>query len=382
MTLKSNLCAAIAALTIGVLMQTANAQDYFVYVGTYTGGRSAGIYVFRFNAESGDLTGAMLAAETENPSYVAIHPNGKWLYAVNEIGNFGGQSAGAVSSFQINRETGGLSPLNQVSSRGAAPCHLIVDGTGKFVLVANYNGGSVCVLPIHDDGSVGEAVSFIQHEGSSVNPQRQQGPHAHSIILDATNRFAVVADLGLDKVFVYRFDAGTGRLTPNDPPSVSVAPGSGPRHLAFDPDGKHAYVINEIRRTITAFDWDAESGVLRTLQTISTVPEGYEEGSTAEIHVHPTGRFVYGSNRGHDSIAMYRVQDSGQRLVSLGQEPTQGSTPRDFFIDPSGAWLFAENQASDSIVLFRINQETGKLEASGNRLTVPSPVCVRMLAID
>lgn len=379
---KNCFLGAIAALTLGVLAQTAGARDYFVYVGTYTDGASAGIYVFRFNDESGDATGAMLAAETENPSFVAIHPNGKWLYAVNEIGNFGGESAGAVSSFTINRDTGGLTGMNQVSTKGASPCHLVVDATGKFVLVANYNGGSVAVFPVHDDGSLGEAVSFIQHEGSSVLRPRQAGPHAHSINLDATNRFAVVGDLGLDKVLVYRFNADTGALTPNDPSSVSVAPGSGPRHFAFDPDGRHAYVINEIRRTITAFDWDAENGVLSEVQTISTVPEGFEQGSTAEVRVHPSGKFVYGSNRGHDSIAMFRVQDSGDRLVALGQESTQGSTPRNFFIDPSGAWLFAENQATDSIVLFRIDQETGKLEANGTRLPVPSPVCVRMLAIE
>ena len=271
--------------------------------------------------------------------------------------------------------------MNQVTTKGAAPCHLVVDATGNFVLVANYTGGSVAVFPIQEDGSVGETVCFIQHEGSSVLLPRQAAPHAHSINLDATNRFAVVADLGLDQVLVYRFDAETGELTPNDPPHVAVAPGAGPRHFAFDPDGEHAYVINEITRTITAFAWDAELGVLDELQTISTVPEGFEEGSTAEIRVHPSGKFVYGSNRGHNSIAMYRILESGERLVSLGQESTQGSTPRNFFIDPSGEWLFAENQATDLIVLFRINQETGELEAGG-QLPVPSPVCVRMLAVE
>lgn len=372
---------AAAALALGVVAQSAAAQDYFVYVGTYTRGMSAGIYVFRFNDETGATTGAMLAAETDNPSFVAIHPDGNWLYAVNEVGDYAGESAGAVSSFTINRETGGLSEMNQVSSRGAAPCHLVVDATGRFVLVANYTGGSVAVFPIQEDGSLGEAAAFIQHEGSSVTP-RQEGPHAHSINLDATNRFAVVADLGLDQILVYRFDSGTGALTPHDPPHVSVAPGAGPRHFAFDPDGEHAYVINELHRTVTAFDWDSSSGVLRETQTISTVPDGFSEGSTAEVRVHPTGRFVYGSNRGHDSIAMFRVQDSGERLVSLGQEPTRGGTPRNFFIDPSGAWLFAENQSTDSIALFRIDPETGRLAAAGDPMPVPSPVCVRMLPIE
>lgn len=373
------LCIAVTA-SPAIAAEEAEETDFFVYVGTYTRGESAGVYRFRFDAETGECGEPQLAAEAENPSFLAIHPDEELLFAVNEIGEFEGEAAGAVTAFRIDRRTGDLETEGQVSSRGGAPCHLVVDQTGRYVLVANYSGGSVCVLPVGEDGSLGEAVSFVQHEGSSVDPRRQQAPHAHSINLDAGNRYAVVADLGLDQLLVYCFDEETGQLTPNDPPGAAVAPGAGPRHFAFHPDGEHAYVINEMHRTVTVFHWDAEHGMLTEQQTITTVPESVTDGSTAEIRVHPSGRFVYGSNRGHDSIAIFAVEEESGRLTAVGHQSTEGRTPRNFFIDPTGKWLFAGNQSSDTIVLFAIDAATGELEPAGTVIDVPSPVCIRMLA--
>jgi 6-phosphogluconolactonase len=269
--------------------------------------------------------------------------------------------------------------LNRQPARGAAPCHLVVDRAGKNVLVANYSGGNVAVLPIQSDGRLAEATGFVQHKGSGANPRRQEAPHAHSINLDAANRFAVVADLGLDRVMVYRFDGGAGTLTPNDPPSASVEPGSGPRHFAFHPNGRNAYVINEITRTVTAFSYDPRKGALTPFQTISTLPQGAPaRGSTAEVQVHPSGKFLYGSNRGHDSIAVFTIGPDG-RLTFVEAESTQGKTPRNFGIDPTGTFLLAANQGTDSIVVFRIDAKTGKLTPTGHKADVPTPVCVKVV---
>jgi 6-phosphogluconolactonase len=351
-----------------------------VYIGTYTQGKSKGIYLFRMDPASGQLTPAGLAAETVNPSFLAIAPNHRFLYAVNEIGEFGGTSSGAVSAFAIEPTTGKLTLLNQESSRGSGPCHLIVDRQGKNVLVANYGGGSVAVLPIRPDGRLGPATAFIQHQGSSVNPQRQKEPHAHSMNLDAANRFAFAADLGLDKVLIYRFDPNQGTLAPNDPAAAAVAPGAGPRHFAFHPSGRWAYVINEIDSTVTAFSYDAKTGALKSVQTISTLPERFTgNSSTAEIQVHPSGKFLYGSNRGDDSLAIFRIDPDTGRLTSVGRQPTQGKTPRGFGIDPTGTFLLAANQDSDSVVVFRIDPETGELRPTGQVVEVPKPVCVQFM---
>jgi 6-phosphogluconolactonase len=355
----------------------APAADARAYVGTYTGGKSEGIYTFTLDLESGKAGAPTLAAKAKNPSFLALHPNGRFLYAVTESNDFRGEKAGAIGAFAVNAETGALTLLNEESSKGPGPCHLVTDKAGKFVLVANYGGGSVCVLPIKADGTLGPASTFIQHAGSSVNPGRQEAPHAHSINLDAANRFAVVADLGLDQVLVYRFDSQTGQLTPGSPPFTKVAPGAGPRHFAFHPNGKFGYVINELALTVTAFDYNADRGTFTELQTIPTVPAPGPGMSTAEVVAHPTGKFLYGSNRGHDSIAMYKVDPATGKLTSLGQEPTRGKTPRNFAIDPSGKFLLAENQGSDTIVLFRIDPEAGTLHATGEVINVPSPVCVR-----
>jgi 6-phosphogluconolactonase len=289
-----------------------------------------------------------------------------------------------VSAFSVDAKSGKLTLINQQPSEGTGPCHLVVDATGSNVLVANYGSGSVACLPIQDDGSLKKASSAIQHEGSGADPRRQQGPHGHSINLDRANRFAFAADLGLDKVFVYKFDAKTGKLTPNDPPAAVVKPASGPRHFAIHPSGKFAYVINEMTLTVTAFAYDGDKGVLTTLQTISTLPEGAEGNnfSTAEVQVHPSGKFLYGSNRGHDTIAIFAIDPETGKLTPVGHESTQGKTPRNFAIDPTGQYLLAENQQSGTIVVFRIDGKTGKLTATGQTLEVPNPVCIKMMPIE
>jgi 6-phosphogluconolactonase len=357
--------------------------ELLVYVGTYTSAKSEGIYMLRLNTTTGELTPAGVISGIKNPSFLAIHPNRKYLYAVSEVSDADGKPTGGVTSFAVDSKTGKLNQLNSQPSEGAGPCHLVVDKTGKTVLVANYGGGSVAALPIAADGRLGKATAAIQHKGSSVNQQRQSAPHAHSINIDSSNRFAVAADLGLDKLLIYRLDAAKGTLTPNDPPFASVAPGSGPRHFAFHPNGKFAYVINEMLCTVTAFSFDEKTGSLRELQTITTLPHEVRSGySTAEIVAHPSGKFLYGSNRGHDSIALFAVDTETGKLTALGHEPTGGKTPRNFAIDPTGTFLLAENQESDTIVVFRIDQASGKLKPTGHVANVPTPVCVRFLELE
>jgi len=364
---------------LGAVASAAPPEDneIAVYFGTYTGPKSKGIYLSRLDLASGKLSAPILAAETPQPSFLALHPNRRFLYAVNETGE-GRRGTGQVTAFAIGAD-GKLTQLNQQASRGAAPCHLVVDRAGKTVLLANYGGGSVAAFPIGPDGQLGESTAFVQHSGSSTNPQRQKGPHAHSINLDAANRFAVAADLGLDKVLVYRFDAAKGTLSPNEPPSTSVKAGSGPRHFAFHPNGHNAYVINEIASTVTAFEYDAGRGVLKEVQTLSTLPKGYTgDSSTAEVQVHPSGKFLYGSNRGHDSIAVFAIEANGT-LRYVENTPTGGRTPRNFGITPDGRYLLAANQQSDNVVVFRIDSRSGRLTSTGNSLEVPSPVCVKFL---
>jgi 6-phosphogluconolactonase len=356
--------------------------EMLVYFGTYTGPKSKGIYVSRLNPATGALTAPQLAAEASSPSFLAVHPTGSFIYSVNEVNTFEGKTSGGVSAFAVDRNTGLLKALNQQPSVGAGPAHLIVDKDGRNVLVANYGGGSVTVLPLERNGKLKSPSAFVQHTGSSVNPQRQKEPHAHSINLDAANRFAYVADLGLDKILVYRFDAGQGLLTLNDPSSVSVKPGAGPRHFALHPTGKFAYVINEINCTITAFTNDSAKGELKEIHTVSTLPakQAMQSGySGAEVQVHPSGKFLYASNRGHDSIAVFSIDQNTGRLTYVENEPTQGSTPRGFGIDPDGGYLLAGNQRSDSVVVFRIDQQNGKLEPTGTKIELGAPVCVKFV---
>ena len=362
-------CLAVSSMVFGESMP--------VYVGTYTGGQNAsrGIYRSTLDLETGRLSEPVLAAEARNPSFVEIHPNGQFLYAVSESGG-----AGSVSAFAIEPGTGNLTLLNQQPSGGAGPCHVNIDHAGKNVLVANYGSGSASVIPIQPDGKLAKPTGFVQHEGSSINPRRQKGPHAHSINVSADDRFAFVADLGLDKVMIYKLNTENGTITANNPPFAKVKPGAGPRHFAFSPNGKYAYVINELHSTMTAFSYDPATGALTEIQTIPTLPSDFEGSSTcAEVRVHPNGKFLYGSNRGHDSIAVYRIDPAKGTLTFVEHETADIKTPRNFNIDPTGTFCLVANQGADSIVVFRIDQKTGTLEPTGHKITVGRPVCIRFL---
>lgn len=361
-----------AAVTLSL-----QADQYTVFVGTYTSSAgSRGIYKFDFDDKTGAATNPELVADAKNPSFLAIHPNGKFLYAVNETEDMvEGKKQGGVTAFSIDPSTRMLTTLNQQPSGGDGPCHIIVDHEGKNVLIANYGGGSVAVLPIEASGELRTASSFIQHKGSSVNQSRQKEPHAHSINLDKSGKFAFVDDLGLDKIFTYKFDPAEGHLTTNT--FTSVKPGSGPRHFTFAPDFKRAFVINELSQTVIAFNYDG-NGKLTEYQTISTVPQETPGNSTAEIAAHPNGKFLYGSNRGHNSIAVFTI-GSGGKLDRIQNESTQGKTPRNFALDPSGKYLLAANQDSNNISIFTIDQSTGKLTYTGKSVAVFKPVCLQFL---
>ncbi len=359
-------------------------QAMLIYVGTYTrsmphvAAKSEGIYLISMDPATGALSHVGKTVVPDNPSFVTLHPNGRYLYAVNEVGDFGGRDSGAVSAFAIDQESGALTFLNQEPTDGAAPCHLVVDATGRYVLCANYTGGSVSMHPLHEDGSLGQMSDFVQHVGSSVNPQRQQEPHAHSFTIDKGNRYAYACDLGKDQVVIYQLDLANGKLVANEPPYAETHKGAGPRHFDFHPNGTIAYVIDELDSTITVFRYTDVNGALDALQSIPTLPDGFDGRShCADIHVHPTGKFVYGSNRGHDSIAIFSVDQVTGKLEAAGHESTGGQVPRNFAIDPSGSFLLAANQNSDNVVVFRIDQATGQLTPTGYELTVPTPVCLK-----
>src|SRR5271166_1390058 len=381
--------ALLIAFTLSSLLAAAAPADgqgkYLFYVGTYTeeGSKSKGIYAYRYDGKTNQITPLGLAAETTNPSFVALHPNGHFLYAVNEVGNYKGPNSGGVSAFSIDRATGKLTFLNEVASRGADPCYITVDKAGKFVLVANYTGGSVAVFPVLADGKLGEASAFLQHTGHGTNPERQEGPHAHSIDLSPDNQFAFVDDPGLHDLLVSKFDSAKGSLTPNDPPFSKLDAGAGPRHFALSPSGKFAYVVSEMGRSVTVFSNDAASGKLERLQTITTLPKDFSgRNDDAEIEIHPSGKFLYASNRGHDSIAVYAIDPEKGTLTLVEISPTGGKEPRSFEIDPTGKFLFAANQKSDNIVVLRIDEQTGHLTSTGKVLNVPSPVCVKFLKVE
>ena len=359
-------------------------QDQILFVGTYTNLGAAGVYTCRLDGSTGRVEMLSVAEDAgPNPSFVAIHPNQQYLYSVAEVNSFKGDGTGGVSAYSIGDE-GKLTKINEQSTGGTGPCHLVVDLTGQYLIVANYAGGSVAMLPIGDDGALGEACDFIQHEGGSgVIKARQLEPHAHSVTLTPDNRHVVVCDLGLDKVLVYRINLEDGKLELNESASADSRPGEGPRHFAFHPDGDTAFAINEIGMTISAYDFDAASGNLEETQWVATVrPDtSYDDGnnSTADIHVSPDGNHVYGSNRGHDTLVIYGWDRSARRLHYIGHESTRGATPRNFAIDPSGTWVLAENQNGDTIHSFRRNAETGKLTHTGHMLRVPAPVCIQMM---
>jgi 6-phosphogluconolactonase len=358
--------------------------SYIAYVGTYTTKTSSkGIYAFRFDAQRGELKEIGVAAETTDPSFLVVHPNGQFLYAVNEVGNFNGGSTGGVSAFSIDPKKASLTLLNQVPSRGAGPCYISLDKTNAFVLVANYDSGNIASFPVMTDGTLRTASGFVQHSGSGPDKDRQEGPHAHWIGTSPDNRFALVADLGLDEVIIYGFDSSTGTFMPSNNGFGKVNPGAGPRHVAFSPNGKFVYVLTEMESSVTAFSYNAKSGTLAKLQTLFALPPHYSgRKEAAEIAVHPSGRFLYTSNRGHDSIAIFAIDERKGTLRSLGQVLTGGKTPRHFAVDPTGTYLLAENQESNSIVIFHIDPETGGLTPTGHSVEVPSPVCITFLAAE
>jgi 6-phosphogluconolactonase len=347
-----------------------------VFVGTYTTKTaSKGIYALRFDERSGRITSVGVAGESVDPSFVAVDASGKYLYAVNEVGNYAGSKSGAVRAYAIDRASGKLALLNEVASGGADPCYASFDKTGKYLLVANYTGGSVSVFPIGADGKLRAASAIEQHEGHSVVEKRQEGPHAHWIATSPDNRYAVSVDLGIDEVVVDKFDASRGTLSPNDPPFARVEAGAGPRHLAFSPNEKFAYVTNELGSTVTVFAFDAASGTFEAKQTIGTLPTDFNgPNDTAEIAVHPSGKFLYVSNRGRDSIAVFGIDTKAGILSSIGDFLTRGKTPRNFAIDPSGHFLLVANQESNDIEVFRIDVSSGELAFTGERVEVPAPV--------
>jgi 6-phosphogluconolactonase len=357
------------------------AQEHLLYVGTYTDHGSKGIYAYRFDSSSGKLASLGLAAETAEPSFLAVDSSGRFLYAVNEVLSYKSQPTGAVSAFAIHPESGKLSLLNEVSSHDQGPAHITLDRTGKNALISNYTLGSAAVLPVMEDGRLGEASSFVQHKGSSINPERQKGPHAHAIALSPDNRFAVVADLGLDQLLVYRFDATKGTLG-EKPEVVKTMPGAGPRHLVFSSDGRFLYVINELQSTIATYSYNAETGALHELQTISTLPQGYRGTSTAaEIEIHPSENFLFASNRGDDSVATFAINSSTGTLTLVGTVPSGGKTPRNIAIDPTGAWLLVANQDSNDIAVLSVDRKTGHLNSTGEAVTGQSPTCLKFVRL-
>jgi 6-phosphogluconolactonase len=366
--------AAIAAISIRATASQP-ATRVAVYVGTYTGGASRGIYRFDLDTASGTASVPELAAETTNPSFLAMHPNGLILYAVNEVSDFGGARMGAVSAFAVDA-VGHLFFINRQPSGGADPCHLAIDPAGRHVLVANYSSGSLAVLPLASLGRLSPSSSVHGHRGRGADPVRQAGPHSHAVVFDPSGQFVFEADLGTDRIHAFRFDAATGRLTPNEYRDAALPPGAGPRHLAWNPSGRVLYSVNELNSTVTAYHFNAWLGSIEPVQTVSTRPDGFTgPNSAAEIAVLPNGRFLYASNRGHESLAVFAIDPATGRLTPAGHVPTGGKTPRHFAIDPTNRWLLAANQESGSITIFRLDAATGQLSEAG-RVAVPDPVCL------
>jgi len=368
-------CLGLALVLASPALAPAAEVPVTVYVGSYTDGTSRGIYRTSLDTTSGRATVPVLAAEAKNPSFLALHPSGRFLYAVSEVDELAGARTGAVMAFAIDPKTGDLTFLNQQPSEGGAPCHLVVDRSGRNVLVANYGGGTVAVLRIGADGRLQPASSVRRHEGQGPNTARQQKPHAHGVYLDAAERFAFAPDLGADRVFVYSFDAEQGTLTPHG--AAPVEPGSGPRHLAFHPKGRHAYVIGELSNTIAVFGYDPAKGELAPLETVKTLPEGFTGTSyTAEVEVSPDGRFLYGSNRGHDSLVVFRIDAASGRLALAGHVPVGGAWPRHFTIDSRGGVLLAAHQRSATIAFFRLDPASGMPKPFGASVAVDRPACL------
>ena len=376
------LCLVSLVAALACQSRPVEAGDNLVFFGTHSVGPGMGISVAHFDSVSGVLTEPELVVEAAAPAFFVLHPDGRHLYTCNSNDFSRGWTGETVSAYEIDARSGGLTLLGQQSSGGADPSYVTLDAAGRHLLVANYKGGSVAVLAVNPDGGLGQRTAFFQHTGSSVDATRQTQPYAQSVKLDPTNRFALVADLGVDKVFVYRFDTKDGSLRPNDPPFVKVTPGSGPRHIAFHPRRNLVYLINEMASTVIAYAWDAKKGTLAALQTVSTLPAGFAGTNTcAEIDVHPNGKFLYGSNRGHDSLAVFAIDETTGTLSLIEHVPTQGQKPRNFAFDPTSRWLIVTNHGSDNAVALRVDAETGRLTPTGRPVSVRSPFCVRFLSI-
>ncbi len=359
-----------ALLLLLAMTLPAAASSHLIYLGTYTRSTSKGIYAVRLDGRTGELSQPVLVAETANPSFLALSPDRSHLYAVSE-------SSTMAVPFATDLATGALKPLQAQDAGGKAPCHLVVDRTERTLVLAHYHSGIVAALPIAADGTLGQPGTVIRHEGRSVNPQRQEGPHVHSVTLSPNNRFVIVCDLGLDRVFTYALDPATARLTPGPVPFVATAPGAGPRHAAFSTDGRHVFVINEMGNTLVSYRYNTATGVLLPVDTQPTLPAGFTgDSSTAEVRVHPNGRFVYGSNRGHDSIAIFAFDSATGHLTPRGHVSTGGRNPRNFALSPDGAWLVAANQNSDTLTVFQVDPTTGALTPTAAKASVPMPVCV------
>ena len=368
--LKTGGMGVVGALSFPAIARVNRSRELTLYVGTYTSGKSEGIYIYRMDSLTGELKPAG-SIKSANPSFLAIDASRRFLYAVNE------NPTGTVSSFRIDSKSGALTFLNQQPSAGADPCHVTVDRRRKNLLVANYTSGNVSVLPIARDGSLGAASDVEQHEGSGPREQ-QKGPHAHCILLDRLNRHALVADLGIDELMVYQFEAATGKLQPGKQASAAVHPGAGPRHLAFHPNGRYVYVINELDSSLTTFKYEAANGTLTQFETVSTLPRDFSGTSyCADVHVSAGGRFVYGSNRGHNSIVVFAIDPRTAGLSLLEHVSTEGKWPRNFTIDPSGRFLLVANQHTDNVVSFKIDTQSGRLTPTGQTAEIPVPVCLK-----
>ena len=377
--------AAFTSITLNadrVLGLGASANELLLFVGTYTTGtQSKGIYTYRFNTKTGTLRYVSTAENVIDPSYLTTDTSGRFLYAVNETLEYDGKKSGAVSSFALDRQKGTLTLLNKQPSFGGAPCYITLSKDEKHAIVANYVAGNLSVFPIDSTGRLGTKSDIVQHVGTGPRRDRQEAAHAHSIDLDRNGVFAAACDLGADKIYLYKFDSKAGRLTPNSAQEFFQSPaGSGPRHLAFHPNRDLAFVINELDCTVTSLKYDPSNGTLGQIQTISTLPKDWVGESTGgELHVSPDGQFLYGSNRGHDSIVSYKIDQPSGRLSLIGHTPTGGQVPRNFIIDPTGGYLLVANQKSNNIVVFTVEQATGKLQATGNVIDVPTPVCLKLI---
>lgn len=366
----------LVGASVSLIASRLSAEEPLVFISAFAAGDEGAIHAYQLDVASGKLRSLAKTTDVEHPFFLAVSPDNRFLYSIHAPGQFGGENDEQVTAFALEGRSGKLKLLNRQSARGTAACYLDVDATGKTVLVANYTTGSVAALPVQEDGSLGPAAAFVQHEGSSVNPDRQDGPHAHCIVLSPDNRFALSADLGLDQVLVYQVDPSSAQLKPHQPPFATTRKGAGPRHLTFHPNGRHVYVINELENSVTHFNYDVASGSLTEQKTISTLPEDFDGTSyCADVKITPDGRYLYGTNRGHDSIASYRIRDDGS-LEKIAIEPSLGKGPQNLAITSGGELLLCANMPGSNVAVFRIDAASGRLHSVRDPLKMPSPSCI------